>query len=1122
MKCLNCQHENPDNKKFCRECGAKLLLRCPECETEILPADKFCGECGHNVHLSSEPSPKNLSIDEKLEKIQKYLPRGLTEKILSQRGRIEGEHRHVTVMFADMQGFTALSERLGAEEAYTIMDQVYEILIHKVHDYEGTVNEMTGDGIMALFGAPIALEDAPQRAIRSSLAIHREISKFSDTLKKERATAPPLKMRIGIHTGPVVVGTLGNDLRVEFKAVGDTVNLASRMENIAEPGATLVTEETFKLNEGLFIFEALRERKVKGKQNSVKTYQVIGTSSRRTRFDVNADRGLTLYVGRERELELLLDSFERAKAGRGQAVSIVAEAGAGKSRLLYEFRKSVSGENATFLEGRCVSYSRTVPYYPTIDILKANFNISDGDKDEAVRKKIQKGIQIVGADIDTTLPYLLELFSIKNSGIDKFSMSPEAKKDRIMEAVKRITLKGSEIRPLILAYEDLHWIDKSSEDLLQNVLESIPGAKILLIFTYRPEFVHTWGGKSYHNQVMLNRLSNRESLAMVSNLLGTAEIDRELEDLVLDKTEGIPFFIEEFIKSLKDLNIIENRDKRYFLAKDIQELTLPSTIQDVIMARVDSLPEGAKELLQTGSAIEREFNYDLIKWVTGLSQEELLSYLSILKDAELLYESGIYPESTYIFKHALTRQVVYDSILSKRKNKLHGEIGNAIEILYKDNIVEQYEVLAEHFITSEDHEKGAKYSSLAGKKAEKSASFIDALAYGQKRISCLEKLPQAVDVQKKIIDARTTLGLYFSQLGHLAEAKKTVDPIVDVALQSGYQKRRSQIHTIIGLYNCYIEEDISKALHHLEEALRISEKISHLMSLFFASYWLANALWLNCEFEKAINHIRKVLDINVAANSLWGVVAMKCELCRYYNWQGRVDLGYQTSHEALQIAEESGDIYSKTWAYVYHGLSLWFKGRFEEALDYSLKGADFSERIDFYKLSEFVHHHLGLAYSELGKYRKSKDHYGKSIFFGEQAGTGSSVIKFYKTAIAKAKVLNNEKDFDLETLYGYVAENKSKHYEGWVQRYIGEILLNVDSQHLGDAEDWIEKAIEADKRNGLMWHLAMDYALYSELFKRLGDQSKARKNLLKAIEIFKECGADGWVEKYEKDLAAIL
>jgi class 3 adenylate cyclase len=324
MKCLNCQHENPDNKKFCRECGAKLLLRCPECETEILPADKFCGECGHNVHLSSEPSPKNLSIDEKLEKIQKYLPRGLTEKILSQRGRIEGEHKHVTVMFADMQGFTALSERLGAEEAYTIMDQVYEILIHKVHDYEGTVNEMTGDGIMALFGAPIALEDAPQRAIRSSLAIHREISKFSDTLKKERATAPPLKMRIGIHTGPVVVGTLGNDLRVEFKAVGDTVNLASRMENIAEPGATLVTEETFKLNEGLFIFEALRERKVKGKQNSVKTYQVIGTSSRRTRFDVNADRGLTLYVGRERELELLLDSFERAKAGRGQAVSIVA------------------------------------------------------------------------------------------------------------------------------------------------------------------------------------------------------------------------------------------------------------------------------------------------------------------------------------------------------------------------------------------------------------------------------------------------------------------------------------------------------------------------------------------------------------------------------------------------------------------------------------------------------------------------------------------------------------------------------------------------------------------------------------------------------------------------------
>jgi class 3 adenylate cyclase len=456
-------------------------------------------------------------------------------------------------MFCDMVGFTQLSEKLGPEDAYAIMDKVYEILIHKVHDYDGTVNEMTGDGIMALFGAPIALEDASQRAIRSALSIHREMAKFNDTVKQEKKNLPPLKMRVGIHTGPVVVGTLGNNLRVEFKAVGDTVNLTSRIEGLAEPGTTYASEDVFKITEGFFRFEALGEKRVKGKEKPVSVYRVIAPSTRRTRFDVSAERGLTPLVGRERELELLLDGLERSKTGRGQAFSITAEAGVGKSRLLYEFRKTVANEDVTFLEGRCLSYSRGVAYHPLIDILKANFDIHEGDGDVEIREKANRGLKMLGADEASTLPYLLDLLAVKDSGIDKIPMSPEAKKDRIMEAFKQIALKGSEIRPLILAYEDLHWIDKSSEELLKYVLESIPGARVLMIFTYRPEFVHTWGAKSYHSQVNLNRLSNRESLAMISHILGTEAFAPDLGELVLEKTEGIPFFLEEFMRSLRDL-----------------------------------------------------------------------------------------------------------------------------------------------------------------------------------------------------------------------------------------------------------------------------------------------------------------------------------------------------------------------------------------------------------------------------------------------------------------------------------------------------------------------------------------------------------------------------------------
>ncbi|MFC1895365.1 adenylate/guanylate cyclase domain-containing protein [Thermodesulfobacteriota bacterium] len=307
MKCPKCEFENPDGMAFCGRCGSKLDRVCPECGFSNPSDFAFCGKCGHHLNAPQKQPPKDLSFEDKLHKIQRYLPKGLTEKILSQRDKIEGERKPVTVVFCEMEGFTALSERIDPEEAYTIMDQVYEILIHKVHDYEGTVNEMTGDGIVALFGAPIALEDAPQRAIRSAYAIHREMVRFNEKMKQDGKSIPTLKMRIGIHTGPVVVGSLGNDLRVEFKAVGDTVNLASRMENLAEAGTTYVSEDTFKLTEGFFRFEGLGERQVKGKAEAVGVYRVIGPSTLRTRFDVNAERGLTPFVGRERELELLLD-----------------------------------------------------------------------------------------------------------------------------------------------------------------------------------------------------------------------------------------------------------------------------------------------------------------------------------------------------------------------------------------------------------------------------------------------------------------------------------------------------------------------------------------------------------------------------------------------------------------------------------------------------------------------------------------------------------------------------------------------------------------------------------------------------------------------------------------------
>jgi tetratricopeptide (TPR) repeat protein len=609
---------------------------------------------------------------------------------------------------------------------------------------------------------------------------------------------------------------------------------------------------------------------------------------------------------------------------------------------------------------------------------------------------------------------------------------------------------------------------------------------------------------------------------MVTNLLSTEEIDRDLEELILEKTEGIPFFIEEFIKSLKDLKIIETKDNKYYLAKDIQEVTPPSTIQDVIMARVDSLPEGAKELLQTGSVIEREFSHELIKRVTSLSQEELISHLSVLKDSELIYERGIYPESTYIFRHALTRQVVYDSILTKRKIKLHGEIGNAIEELYKDNIGEHCEVLAGHYITSEDYEKGAEYSSLAAKKARMGASFNDAVAYAEKRAVCLEKLPRTENVEKKVIDARVNLGLYYNQVFNQVRAKEAVEPIIELALKRDYKKRISHIYSIMGTHSFMVDGDYPKAFEYLEGALEIAEKLNDSNSLWMANHWIGHALAESCEFEKALYHLERCLKISLAANIPWSISVVKsCIANTVYNHQGRADLGYQTNQEGLRIAEESGDTLSKAEGHTSRGCSCYLKGFLDESEGHLLKGVVYSERINSFSWGGPANAGLGEIYFDKGEFQKSQGYYNKAISLLEHGRLWPSLINLYKVALVRAKVMNKEKDIDLESLYEYERENKMKTYDGTVARYISEILLNVDERYLPEAEDWIKKAIETDKRNGMMWwHLARDYAHYADLFKRKGDQLKAKENLHKAIGLFKECRADGWMEKAEKELAS--
>jgi len=496
--------------------------------------------------------------------------------------------------------------------------------------------------------------------------------------------------------------------------------------------------------------------------------------------------------------------------------------------------------------------------------------------------------------------------------------------------------------------------------------------------------------------------------------------------------------------------------------------------------------------------------------------------LNLLKRSELVYERGVFPKSNYIFKHALTRKVVYDSILKRKKKDLHEAIGNAIERLSDDSIERHYGVLAEHFISSGNYEKGAKFSRLAERAAEKAGSLADALEYAQKRIDCLEKLPQTDGIKKEIIDARTVLGLYSIQSGFHADANNAVVPVLELAETMAYKRRLSQIYTIIGTYNYMVEENFSTALKNLKAALDISRELGDMVSTLFSNFWSAIVLSVNCEFEKADHHLSKALEINLAAKSHWGVSIIKSNLSYFiYFFKGRVDESYQISGEALQGANESGDIFSKAMASVCHGIACYGCGFFEKAIVHLSEGCTSCEKIRLVVFHGLAHFFLGEAHFEIGDFQKAEEHYKEAIDIFEHDHIIPSWRNVSKSAIEKMKAINKDTRVDLEEIIGYADANKARIWDGWIRRNIGEILLNSDDQRLDEAEGWINKAIEADSTNGTLLNLGRNYALYAELCSRRGDQDKAVTAFQKAIAVFKDCGSEGFLKRAEKSLASI-
>ncbi len=721
MQCPQCKHDNPPQSRFCLECGSRLALKCPSCQADLPSGAKFCNECGTPVtgtKAAPTPTPSRPSPgSQPFASPETYTPKHLAEKILTSKSALEGERKQVTVLFADISGFTSLSEQVDPEDVHALMRRIFELMLAEVHRYEGTVNQFLGDGIMALFGAPIAHEDHAHRALRAALGIRKVLDEYQSELQQKRGVR--FQMRQGLNTGLVVVGSIGSDLRMDYTAVGDTTNVAARLQQTADPGRIVIAEATHRLIEGYFHTRSLGALTLKGKAEAVEAWEVISARAARTRLDVEAERGLTQFVSRERELRILMDAFEQAKAGEGQVVFITGEPGIGKSRLLHEFHRRI-GAQATWVEGRSMSFGQSIAFHPLIDLMKRSFRIEEGDNEGTIIKKIQHSVLLLGEDLRPTLPYLRAFLSVDPGDPAVVAMEPRERRAGIFEAARRLHLRAAEVHPQVIVFEDLHWMDKATEEYLLFVADSIPTSRSLLLFTYRPGYTHPFGERTYHTRIALNMLSQKDSVAMAKAVLAAGSLPEDLITLIFHKAEGNPFYVEEMVKSLQELGLIrQSPDGSYALAKRLDEIVIPDTIQGVIMSRIDRLDDAPKKTLQLASVIGREFTrrlLDRIGEIGGRNDE----FVRELKAIELIYEKSGSLELAYMFKHALTHDVAYNSLLIQRRKELHRAIGLAIEELYAGRLSEHYEVLAHHFSKAEDWAKALEYLTKAAEKSRQS------------------------------------------------------------------------------------------------------------------------------------------------------------------------------------------------------------------------------------------------------------------------------------------------------------------------------------------------------------------------------------------------------------------
>jgi len=1124
MDCPACGQTNPEPARFCGYCAAPLVeaIDCPQCGESNPPSHRFCNACGSDLAARAEaPVPDAVSDPRALP------PDHLAEKIRAGRASLEGERKQVTVLFADVMGSMELAERSDPEEWRGIMERFFSILCAGVHHFEGTVDKFTGDGIMALFGAPVAHEDHARRACYAALRLRDELASYAGELRRDHGLS--FSVRMGINSGEVVVGAIGEDLAMDYTAIGHTVGLAQRMEQLAEPGKAYLTKYTAPLVEGYLNLEDLGEFQVKGVSHAVQVFELLGIGQARGRLDVSQARGFSRFVGRDEEMRVLEDALARSRGGNPQVIGIVGEAGLGKSRLCREFveRHRARGLPVYHISGQ--AHASSIPLLPVLELMRAYFDITEIDSDQAARERIAGKLLLLDQGFAEDLPLLFEFLAVPDPERPSPRMDPEARQRLLLDLIKRLIHAQSGREPGINLFEDLHWIDPASQTFLNSHVEATQGTRSLTIVNFRPEYQAEWMSKSYYRQIALAPLGAEAIEEMLTDLLGSDSSLDGLGELVRARTAGNPFFTEEVVRSLIESETLAGERGAYRLVKPVADEAVPASVQTVLAARIDRLEPPEKSVLQAAAVIGKEFAEPVLRRVLDIEPDELEASLRELVSCEFVYAEELYPEAVYAFKHPLTREVAEGSQLGERRAAVHAAVARAIAAQYPERLDERAALLAQHWEAAGDALEASRwYAHAAAWSGTRDPT--ESLGHWRKVRELAAALPESEESRALGLTARIFSLQYGWRLGMSHEEGEALFTEAEqMAAASGDVGSRAILLSVYGGIKGINDGDFRGAAEMGRNAVALAEESvdpAIYITVAGTAYWK----FVLGEYREAIAIVDRALELADGDLTLGAGISVGCPYAYCLIFKGgflanlgELDEAAEFLNRGIVMAREQGDIETAGWGHMWLTWVANYRGDAHAALANARQSLEIAEHLGDAFSRAWALSLVALAEGMRGDWARAMEVQERAMAIARERRTAAEHEPYGLVILAEAHLAMGDGMQAVELAdeaAGLVQERGQRAAVAFVNMRLAKVLLAVfGARETARIEAALTEALEVARLTSSRINEAMVLAIRAELARQKGDEDACQRDLADAHRLFVECGADGHAERLAGELA---